>query len=290
MAPTSRARTSGAPTSPAPACGRPTSPTPRSGCPPRVGAVILGVALLAAIACGLAIGWAVNQVRDRFTSDEWDQVTEGASLGFTLLLLVGLIVWKGFDVAIKVVAVVYVALVAILVVANLIADDFEWLALVRATALIVFLMLAIVAGMLGRVVGGVFGIWSVVLVAVFGGLATGQSEGGIAGVVVAVSLALISKRTVRGDPRDRTLRKIAHRMIRRWGTQFVDADLTGADFTGTRPHPLRRSRCDGRRRDLGSRSCPSARRGTRRHSLSDRTMSHVNADTVPTARAAARNM
>lgn len=207
----------------------------------RVGAMILGVALLAAIACGLAIGWAVNQVRDRFTSDEWDQVTEGASLGFTLLLLLGLIIWKGFDLAIKVVAVVYVALVAILVVANLIADDFEWLALVRATALIVFLMLAIVAGMLGRVVGGVFGIWSVVLVAVFGGLATGQSEGGIAGVVVAVSLALISKRTVRGDPRDRTLRRIAHRMIRRWGTQFVDADLTGADFTGTDP-----TRCDAR--------------------------------------------
>lgn len=77
------------------------------------------------------------------------------------------------------------------------------------------LMLAIVAGMLGRVVGGVFGIWSVVLVAVLGGLAAGQSNGGIAGVVVAVSLAVISKRAVRGDPRDRTLRRVAHRLIGR---------------------------------------------------------------------------
>lgn len=211
------------------------------GVPPRVGVVIFGGALLTAIACGVAIGWAVNEVRDRFTSDEWDQVAEGGTLWFTLLLLLGLIIWKGFDFAIRVVAVVYLALVAINVVANLVADDFEWLVLVRATALVVFLMLAIVAGMLGRIVGGVFGIWSVVLVAVLGGLATGQSEGGIAGVVVAVSLALISKRTVRGDPRDRTLRKIAHRLIRHRGTQFVDADLTGADFTGTDP-----TRCDAR--------------------------------------------
>ena len=169
------------------------------------------------------------------TADEWDQVAEGGTIGITLLVLLGLIIWKGFDLAIKVVAVVYLVLVAINVVANLIADDFEWLALVRATALVVFLMLAIVAGMLGRVVGGVFGIWSVVIVAVVGGLATGQSEGGIAGVVVAVSLALISKRAVRGDPRDRTLRRLGQRLIRRWGTIFVDADLTGADFIGTDP-------------------------------------------------------
>ena len=54
----------------------------------------------------------------------------------------------------------------------------------------------------------------------------------LAGIVVALSLVIISKRAVRGDPRDRTLRRLAHRFIRRWGTQFVNADLTSADFTG----------------------------------------------------------
>ena len=211
------------------------------GVPARVGAALLGVAILVAVACGVTIGWAVSEMRTRLTADEWDQVAEGGSIGITMLVLLGLIIWKGFDLALKVVAILYLVLVAINVIANLLADDFEWLVLVRGTALVVFLMLAIVAGMLGRIVGGVFGIWSVVLVAVLGGVATGQSNGGIAGVVVAVSLALISKRAVRGDQRDRTLRRIGHRLIRAWGTQFVDADLTGADFTGTDP-----IRCDAR--------------------------------------------
>jgi uncharacterized protein YjbI with pentapeptide repeats len=47
-----------------------------------------------------------------------------------------------------------------------------------------------------------------------------------------VSLVLISKRAVRGDIRDRTLRRIVHRLLARWGTRFEDADLSGVDFTG----------------------------------------------------------
>ena len=48
-----------------------------------------------------------------------------------------------------------------------------------------------------------------------------------------MSLAAISKRAVRGDPRDRSLRRLAHRFVGRSGTNFSNADLTGADFTGT---------------------------------------------------------
>lgn len=211
------------------------------GVAPRVGAVMLGAGALVAIAAGVAIGWAVSELRERFSADEWDQAAEGGSLALTVLLLLALILWKGFDVAIRIVVVFYAVVVALNIAANLLWEEFELMALARATALIVFLVLAIFAGTLGRVVGGVFGAWSVAIVAVLGGLATGQAEGGIAGVIVAVSLAIISKRAVRGDRRDRTLRRMGHRVIRRWGTQFVDADLTGADFTGTDA-----SRCDAR--------------------------------------------
>jgi len=211
------------------------------GVTPRAGVILLGLAILVAIACGVAIGWAVDEMRSRLSAGEWDQVAGGGSLGATMLALIALIIWRGFDTAIKVGAVFYLVIVTINVAANLIWEEFEWLVLVRATALILFVVLAIVAGMMGRVVGGVFGIWSVVLVAVLGGLATGQSDGGVAGVVVAASLAIISKRAVRGDQRDQSLRRLGHILIRRWGTKFIDADLTGADFTGTDA-----SRCDAR--------------------------------------------
>jgi len=203
------------------------------GVAPRVGAAILGLGILVAIGTGMIIGWSVDEIRQETTAEEWDEVATGGSLGVILLVLLGLIFWKGFDFAIKTIVIFYVVVAAINIVANLIWEEVEWLSLLRATALIVFVILAITAGLLGRVIGGVFGVWSVVLVAALGGLAIGQSEGGIAGIVVAMSSAIISKRAVRGDPRDRALMRIGHRLIRRWGTQFIDADLTGADFTGT---------------------------------------------------------
>ena len=203
------------------------------GVAPRVGVVMLGSSMVASIGAGAAIGVVVVQMMDRLSAEQWDELAEGGSIGLILIALIGLIFWRGFDAAIRVVAALYVAVLAVNIVANLLWDEVEWLVALRATALIVFLVLAITVGMLGRVIGGVFGAWSIALVAILGGLASGQADGGVGGIVIAVSLVLISKRALRGDQRDRTLRRIAHRLVGRWGTRFVDADLTGADFTGT---------------------------------------------------------
>jgi uncharacterized protein YjbI with pentapeptide repeats len=203
------------------------------GVAPKVGALFLGIAMLITIAAGVAIGWVVDEIRVQMNGDRWDEAASGGSLIFVLLVFVGLIVWRGFDTAVKVIVVVYLVVLAGNIIANFVWDDVNWYRALRGTFLLLVLFLAILAGILGRVVGGVFGIWSVVLVAILGGLATGQAQGGIAGVIVAVSLAVISKRAVRGDQRDRTLRRLAHRLVARWGTRFNDADLTGADFTGT---------------------------------------------------------
>ena len=217
------------------------------GVPLRAGIVVLALAIIAAVIAGVGIGWGVDVLRDRFSADEWDRVAEGATLATTLVVLVVVIIWRGFDVAFKAVVVLYPALLVINVVANAIWEEVEYAAIVKATALLVLLVVAIVAGILGRVVGGVFGAWSIALVALIGGLATGRAQGGLAGLVVALSLVVISKRALRGDTRDRTLRRLAHRFIRRWGTQFVDADLTATDFTGADA-----SRCDVRRATLDS--------------------------------------
>jgi hypothetical protein len=202
------------------------------GVAPRVGVVLLGLAILASIAAGAAIGWAVTGTFDQLNSDSWDEVAAGGSIGFLIISLVVVIFWRGFDTAIKLVGGLYLIVLVVNIVANLIWEEVEWVAALRATALIVFVILAILVGVLGRVVGGVFGSWSIALVAVLGGLASGRAHGGISGIVIAVSLVLISKRALRGDARDRTIRRMAHRLVGRWGTQFVDADLTGADMTG----------------------------------------------------------
>jgi hypothetical protein len=205
----------------------------RLGVAPRVGVVMLGVAILVTVVAGIAIGWSVDQTRNRLGAEQWDEVAEGGTVFAILVVFVGLVFWRGFDQAIRVGALLYVVAVGCNIVANFIWDEVEWFVVGRATALIVFITLAIAVGMIGRVVGGVFGAWSIAIVATLGGLASGSADGGAGGIVIAVSLVLISKRAVRGDTRDRTLRRVAHRLVGRWGTQFIDADLTGADFTGT---------------------------------------------------------
>jgi uncharacterized protein YjbI with pentapeptide repeats len=47
-------------------------------------------------------------------------------------------------------------------------------------------------------------------------------------------LVLISKRALANDARDRPMRYLAHRIATHRGTRFMDADLTRADFTGTK--------------------------------------------------------
>ena len=202
------------------------------GVAPRVGVILLGIALLISLGAGVAIGWSVDGLRHRISADQWDEIAEGSSMAVILVVLVAVIIWRGFDLAFKVVVAVYFALLVINVVANLIWDEVEYVRTLRATAIVIFLVLAVAAGIFGRVVGGVFGSWSTAMVAVLGGLASGRFEGGLAGIVVAISLVTISKRAARGDPRDRALRREAHRLIHRWGTSFRDADVTGADFTG----------------------------------------------------------
>lgn len=211
------------------------------GVRPSIGTGLMVLALVISVGAGLGIGWAVSGVRGRVSSGSWDEVAEGGSVGLILVLFVLLLLWKGFDIAIRVVGIAYTVVLVGNIVLNAIFEEVEFVRAARATVLFAFLVFAVLAGIFGRVVGGVFGSWSVAVVALAGGLASGRWNGGVAGIVVALCLVIISKRVLRGDPRDISIRRVAHRLVRRWGTRFVDADLTGVDFTGADT-----SRCDVR--------------------------------------------
>jgi hypothetical protein len=79
---------------------------------------------------------------------------------------------------------------------------------------------------------GLFGRWSLAGLTVLGALASGQVEGGVAGIVLAFSVTHFTHRVERGDLRDVALLAFAYRLVRRSGTRFVDADLTDTDFRG----------------------------------------------------------
>ena len=92
---------------------------------------------------------------------------------------------------------------------------------------------AAVAGILGRVVGGAFGAGAIALVAVLGGLAAGRVNGGLAAIVVSVLLVFVAKRALKNDERDDVIRRLANRIVSRYGTKLTGADVTRANFTGT---------------------------------------------------------
>jgi uncharacterized protein YjbI with pentapeptide repeats len=197
-----------------------------------IGAAILTIAIAAAVGAGVLIGLAVEGTRGRLTSGNLDEVMVAGVVITTMIVLVAISLWRGFDAAVKVAAIVYVALVAVTIVANLIWGDVEWQAVVRATFVVCAFVLGIWAGVISHLTVGLFGRWSLAGMTVLGAFASGQVEGGLAGIVLAVSVTHFSNRAVRGDVRDSGLVVLAYRLVRRSGTRFVDADLTDTDFRG----------------------------------------------------------
>jgi len=204
----------------------------RFGVPPSVGAAILAVAIALSLAFGVVAGFAIDAVRARLYGEGWERTSSAAGILIILVVFVVVLFWKGLDVAIRTFLWTFAVVFAASLVIRLIwGVDIAVAA--RGVGLAFVPALVVLAGIIARVAGGAQGAWGIALVAIIGGLAAGQANGGLATLVISVSMVLISKRALSGDPRDRTVRELAHRLVDRWGTQFVRANLTGADFTGT---------------------------------------------------------
>lgn len=206
----------------------------RLGVSPLAGAAMLVGAIAVSVVTGVVAGQSINAVRERFGAEHWEDVAGAASISVVLVVFVAVMFWRGFDTAVKALLVASaIGLVASLII-RLVAGSVDLVIIGRGIGLVLLIALAVISGILARVVGGSFGAWAIPLVALLGGLATGRAEGGLAGLVVMVALVLISKRALHADYRDRTLLDLAHRIVWKWGTRFAAADLTGVDFTGTR--------------------------------------------------------
>jgi hypothetical protein len=205
----------------------------RLGVRPAVGSVMLAGAILTSIAAGIVIGYFAEMTRERVTSSEWQDILGGWSVVVIVVVFFTIFIQKGSRQALRVFAIVFtVALILDFILVLTLGE----IRLERGLPLIGILLLlapAAVAGVLSRMVGGMFGGWAIVTVAALGGLATGRAHGGLAALVVTVMLVLVSKRALKSDKRDRPLLRLVHRILTRHGTRFTGADLSGANFTGT---------------------------------------------------------
>ena len=205
----------------------------RIGVKPLTGALILAVAMLVSIAAGVVVGLLAAGMEQRITSAEWQDLLGGIVLLVLIVLFFTVLIKHGIVRALKIFLLVVVVVVALDLIVVLIFGDPRYRDGLPVIGLLLMFGPAAIAGILGRVVGGVFGGWAIALVSVIGGLAAGRVNGGLAAIVVTIILMLVAKRALNADDRDLLGRRLAHRILTRHGTHFTGADLTGVSFAGT---------------------------------------------------------
>jgi len=206
----------------------------RLGVSPLTASLILIGALTVSIAAGVAVGLYAETTRQQAASSDWRDVFAGVLMAVVTLLFLGLLIFKGISSAMRAFLIAIVVIIILdFTVVYVLAGELRFQNAVPLIALLVLLIPAATAGILGRMVGGTFGIWAIAIIATLGGLAAGRAHGGIAAIIVSMLLVVISKRALSGDVRDGPMRYIGHRIASHRGTKFTGADLTGANFTGT---------------------------------------------------------
>lgn len=204
------------------------------GVRPLTATLLLLAALAISVTAGVMIGFFADTIRDGTISSDWRDKLAGWLLVVIVITFFGVLIARGIRHAMWATLMVLVIVLAVdMVLVYSIARELRLVNAAWLVGLLLLSALAAVAGVLGRIVGGTFGAWSIGIVAVLGGLAAGRAHGGIAAIIVSMLLVYLSRRALKLDKRDRALRKLAHRIVTRRGTRFTGADISGANFTGT---------------------------------------------------------
>lgn len=206
----------------------------RIGVRPLTGALILLAAMLVSVLAGVVVGLLADGMQDRLTSSEWQDFVGGITLLTLIVLFFFMLIKHGIARALKMFLVVVAIAVVLDLAVVLTFGEPRYRDGLPVVGLLLMFGPAAIAGILGRVVGGVFGGWAIAVVSVIGGLAAGRVGGGLAAVVVTVVLMLVAKRALKADDRDLLSRRLTQRIMTRYGTRFTGADLTRATFAGAR--------------------------------------------------------
>jgi hypothetical protein len=206
----------------------------RVGLSPLFGVVLLAAAIVLAAMAGGVVGWMATETRSRIFSGEWQPVMAGFMIIVLTLVLFGFAIAKGLYGGVKAFMVTFLVLLVVDVTVAALFGEVNVALMARTLGLVVLFVLALVAGILARMVGGAFSPIAITFVAVIGGIAAGRADGGIGAIIVSLLLVYLSKRALHSDLRDRPMLALMGRIITIGGTKFTGANLAGANFTGVK--------------------------------------------------------
>lgn len=205
----------------------------RLGMRPLARALVLLAGVCVAAAAGLLIGLIAREIRELAYAEGWENHTRGGAFAFLVVLFI-IVLWaKGLKAASVVFLVGLGAFMLLGVVLLSAVSRYDVGVSLRLAAFAVIIVVVFLVGLVARMLGGSVSVAGMMSVAVVGGLVAGRAGGAIGAVVVSVAMALFAKRALRDDERDRPIERVAHRLVRRWGTRFTGADLRGADLRDT---------------------------------------------------------
>jgi hypothetical protein len=206
----------------------------RLGVTPFTASLILIGALAVSVLAGVAVGLFAESTRAQVSSSDWRDVFAGALMVAVALIFFGLLIARGFSTALRAFLISIVVIIIVdFTVVYILAGELRLRNAVPLIGLLVLVVPAATAGILGRMVGGSFGVWTIGTIAALGGLAAGSAHGGISAAIVSLILVVISKRALEGDARDGPMTHVGHRIASHRGTDFSGANLTRANFSGT---------------------------------------------------------
>jgi hypothetical protein len=155
-------------------------------------------------------------------------------MGIVIVVFFVMVIVKGIGKSIKPFLItVAVVIVIDFAAVQIFAGEIRFRNSYPLIGLLLLFLPASIAGMLGRIVGGMFRSWAIALVAAVGGLAAGRVGGALLAFPVSFLLVYVSQRALKGDERDGPLRDLAHRIVTHRATRFTGADVSGVDFSGT---------------------------------------------------------
>jgi uncharacterized protein YjbI with pentapeptide repeats len=195
--------------------------------------LILLTAAAVAAAAGASSAVVAGEFRERFQSSEWEVLASAGVAACIAVAFLALLFWRGPRDALLFLPVAIVAGVVASVIIKNAFGSYDVVFTLSTIGILLVFALAVLAGILGRIVASTFGLLILAALSLAAGVATGLLHGGIAALVLSVFMAVVAKRALRQDERDRPIQRIAYRIFTMRGTRFTGADLTGANFTST---------------------------------------------------------